>query len=398
MRRHLWLASACAGMLGIGAMIAVCQARQGVVRTKAGLTIDGDVTEKDDSVVIVSHGVQTVINRDDLLSVSYPADFDQQFKERLAKLDAKDVKGRIELARWAFDNRQYPLARDVLDQAQGIDPNNADANQLMTTVQTQIRLERSANTGTPATPVTPALGGPTTPAVRPADRRYLSPADVNSIRQAELQASDVNVTFRFENDVIRRYVAAAGGTLSDFNALPQLDKALRVLQYGDPKMRPDVRVVGEPGSILAYKRDVQPTVLQGCAAVGCHSAGSGGTFQLYNPPEGDAASISNFYILQTYAKNIPGSGNVPLIDRAHPEQSMLLEYGLPTEVAQFRHPQAANWRPAFRSRSDPKYLMILAWVRDALSPVPPRYDVSYALPGAAAPTTAPTTATSRPTH
>src|SRR5947207_30068 len=89
-------------------------AKQGVVTTRDGQRVEGDINEKADEVVVTSHGVNTVIARDNIASLQYSEAFEKQFQDRLAKLDPKDVNGRIELARWALSQQQYNAARDVL--------------------------------------------------------------------------------------------------------------------------------------------------------------------------------------------------------------------------------------------------------------------------------------------
>ena len=71
-------------------------AKQGVVTTRDGQRVEGDINEKADEVVVTSHGVNTVIARDNIASLQYSEAFEKQFQDRLAKLDPKDVNGRIE--------------------------------------------------------------------------------------------------------------------------------------------------------------------------------------------------------------------------------------------------------------------------------------------------------------
>src|SRR5437667_12768755 len=97
-------------------LVTAAFARQGVVKTRNGQTYEGDIEEKTDGVIVTSRGIQTRVTTNNIASVDYQKQ-DPKFQERLDKLDKNDVKGRIKLAREAFDAGQYIFARDVLEQA-----------------------------------------------------------------------------------------------------------------------------------------------------------------------------------------------------------------------------------------------------------------------------------------
>src|SRR3982750_31032 len=91
-------------------------AKTGVVTTKDGQRIEGDVTETDQEVVVDIHGVKTHITRDNLATLVYSESFEKQFQDRLNALDPGDVRGRLDLAKWAIDQKQYDAARTAVDQ------------------------------------------------------------------------------------------------------------------------------------------------------------------------------------------------------------------------------------------------------------------------------------------
>src|SRR5690242_20134312 len=100
-RRRRWtVAGACLVVALIVVLGSSVRAKTGVVTTKDGQRFEGDVTETDRDIVVDIHGVKTVIPRENLATLDYPASFDQQFQQRLSALDPKDVRGRIDLAKW----------------------------------------------------------------------------------------------------------------------------------------------------------------------------------------------------------------------------------------------------------------------------------------------------------
>src|SRR5579884_166420 len=84
-------------------------AEPGSVRTRDGRTFAGDVHEQGDQVVVQNKGIETILSRTQVLRISYAHDLGDEYRQRLARLGARDVPGRVELARWLFDNRRYDL-------------------------------------------------------------------------------------------------------------------------------------------------------------------------------------------------------------------------------------------------------------------------------------------------
>src|SRR2546430_1333633 len=291
--RRRWVVGVLAGFVVLGVIVTFAPAKPGVVVTKDGRKFEGEISEKDSQVVVSIRGVDMTLAREDVTSITYPEAFNKEFADRMAKLDKNDVAGRIALARWAFDRRQYGKAREALDSAIALDPNNREAADLQQVITSQMRLESSKGAGdTRALPAPP-------PNPTGAERRFLSAADINLMRQKELQTTD-KVNVRFENNVEKRFMKYRNLQFNDFNALKPVDKALKILEEGDETMKADVKVLGDPASIFEYRRTIQPVVLNGCATSNCHGGPKGGEFILYNPADNDQAIYTNLYILFRY--------------------------------------------------------------------------------------------------
>src|SRR5262245_16654987 len=120
-RQACWIA-AIVVMLS-GALLA----DRGVVVTKSGETYEGDIHEDDQNVTITIRGIDTVVPRANVASIRYHSDYDVEFRDRLAKVEATDIKGRITLSREAFDRKRYDLALEAINDALRVDPNNREA-------------------------------------------------------------------------------------------------------------------------------------------------------------------------------------------------------------------------------------------------------------------------------
>jgi hypothetical protein len=389
----------------IACLLCVCAAaaafaRPGTVTTRDGHTYEGDIDDRNADFVIVNvKGIETRIDRSRIASVESSEGFDKEFKEKLAKLGPKDAVGRIALAREAFDERKYILARDALEQTLTIDPNNADAVALLETVRGQIRLEagkqhppdENARAGAEAG------AGATGPATQPAEPRLLKKSDVNTIRQWELRQADTGVRLRFDRDVRKRYAMMKGIPLTDFMALNATQQAWEILEHGPVEMRQDVIVLSDPPAIFQYRRMVQPYVLQNCATAACHGKPGAPGFSLVNPADSELATYTNFFILQQYTKKVPDSGGpfargeLKLIDRVRPEDSLLLQYSLPTQISQYRHSPVQGFRPPLRGTDDPRYRQLYEWTHDWLKSVEPNYGIDFKQPSSTQPTSTPAT-------
>ncbi len=405
-------------------------AKPGTVQTKSGLTYNGDIRETAQAIVVTTNGVQTTIAREDVASVVYDERFEDEFKIQWSKLEARDLKGRVALAKSAIANRRLDLAATVLAEATRLNPDDEQvlAAQEQLSRDTRIAAEREASrasvrSSTPVVPPTsepseraapepmPVAQAPSAPTSRPdsagpPERRYLSPADIQVIRQNELRTGE-SARVQIPSDVRRSFAAKSGMTFADFNAKSSTDQAVAIIQSGDNQLRKQIKVVSDPKALVDFKV-IQRPILSGCASMQCHGGFGGGGLVLFSPADNESATYTNFYILTKYSKTLTqapngifgGPSSVGLIERGHGEQSLLVQYGLSPLKAEMRHPPVANYNGIFRDKADPRVKQIIDWMDVTLraSPVDPEYkDIAYKIivgKGSSNSSTAPSTAPS----
>jgi hypothetical protein len=377
-------------------------AKPGIVKIRNGQTYQGDVEENADSYTVTSKsGIKTQIPRADIASVTYTEPFDQELAARRAKLSKTDVKGRIALANEAFSHHRYLAARDLAQEALNIDPNSTDANAMLTNAMAQLRLER-VRTAPATTHAAVTAAAPTTaPLTAPSHAaKVLSPAQINTIRQFELQSTETDVPIHFENDVRRKYALGIWHhPIEQFMRMTPMQQAVQILHDGTPAMQNDVKIMRDPAAMMIYRRTIQPYVIQNCATSRCHGGSNGDGLILLTPAESEPATYTNFFILQSYTKSVPsgggifGHGDLHLIDRTQPSKSLLLQYSIPQDVSDYDHPVVQGYRPPLRGLDDPRYQQIWSWIHDALNPSLslPNYGISYTPPTASAATKPATT-------
>src|SRR3954471_24829541 len=108
-RRRWWITAAAA----IGLSASTLFARQGVIHTRDGKTIEGEIVEeKPDAVVIAIRGIKTSVPRENITgNIEYFDSIEARYQDKVKKLP-KDAsaKDHLDLARWLYDVKSYDLA------------------------------------------------------------------------------------------------------------------------------------------------------------------------------------------------------------------------------------------------------------------------------------------------
>ena len=127
--------------------------------------------------------------------------------------------------------------------------------------------------------------------------------------------------------------------------------------YGKATMR------GEPESLRNWHRTVQQDYIQEYFRP---MFGVGQVEALYLFDRGrdqERISYTNFFILTQVRV-----GGVPMIDRDRPEESLILQWGLPRASAKFPAPEdVPNWQPYFRDTEDPRFQRILEVIKSLIA-------------------------------
>lgn len=393
-------------VLAIGlSTAAVALARPGVVTRQDGSIVRGEVKEENAQYVVQAQGgVIVTVPRDDVRDVLYAESNQDEFDLRLKELDPGDSKGRLKLAQWALERKEYDLAMDALDEAARIGPRTAELADLRVAVQQHRRLswigreqyamaapvaaQRPA--AAPARPAAAAPAPATQPTTRPATRpvvqvRLVTPGEINRVRQMEWRENDNTVRVKIDQNLRRRYLENTTIPPAEFNRLTPPQQARAMIKDGSEALREQVVLASDPAPLAAFRKQVQRVVLPGCATANCHGSPDNSNFRLFSPADQDAQAYTNFLILQNYEVKTKG-GNLPVINHTRPEDSLLLQYGLSRDVARFPHPKTQGLTPFFRGMNDARYKEVLNWLSQSLTPVKPDYGIDLTKPpeGAAA--------------
>jgi hypothetical protein len=395
MIRRWWLGVFVICLLATGLL-----AKQGTLKTKDDRRFQGDIQDAPDgqSVNVTIHGATITVSRDDIASITYPKDAAAEFHDRLKALDPNDIKGRLDLCRWALENREYDLATEAAQDAQRIDPHEPNAAILLDTIASERALDAKLSTRPATAEATTPDNTPAPAASTPPPSQFITMDDVQIMRRKELLPDD-QARIDFAANVRKRYLALSGVDPVAFNSESSAQQALDIFQTNNSQLMRDVRILSDPNVLLVFRTRIQPRILAGCAAAGCHgSAGSGGFF-LYSDADKIPAAYTNFDILmqtsrKIVGKDIFGTGPItrPMVDRIHGVTSLLVQFGLPRSVATLPHPDVHDFKPLFRNEQDPNFTEMTNWI-GSLTPIAPDYGIGdFHIPIGPFPATQPSTA------
>lgn len=336
---------------------------------------DVDETTAPGKVEINSAQGKVLLDSRNVEKITYFNSPAEEFAGRVSALDRKDVAARVELAKFAVANNMYPEARQLLVAALVIEPANSAAADLLRQVDEKIKAAHPPETA-PVAPPVDANAPPAKPGSVRA-RRTLTPDEINFIRQNEWTEADTDLRVQVAPEGLRGALALG---LVDPDAVRNMTPAQigwEIVKRGPPGLRKDVKIASDPGFLLTYRTHVQKFVITSCATGACHNTDKGGNFYLYTEPlQSDATVVTDYMILQQYVKTIKGI-EYQMIDRLHPENSLLLQFALPPNLAAIPHPKAAGYVPPTKR----PFLLnqVKEWIR-SLPAVAPTYDIDLSKP------------------
>ena len=201
----------------------------------------------------------------------------------------------------------------------------------------------------------------------------LGPEAINRIRFGEFHVDDMTDRPRVKipKTVIQEFIeyAAKAQSMSDvdwnlFHRADNDDKLRWIVKKSDARRYVDnIQLTSEPHSMAAFRQKVWPIVSRGCAAPNCHGGEKAGHLRYVLPTTYGPAMSTNFYIVSCFE-----AGEGLLVNRKIPEASLLLRFGLPADQGEWKHPVATT--PAYTGPNDPKYQVVLDWIRQLRTPCP----------------------------
>ena len=367
-------------------------AKLAVVTMKDGQTRRGEVVEETaDELVLIISNVRTPLKRSDIKSVQFVKSPKEEYEVRRAQIADDDIDERFKLARWLYDNKEYELAKVELDDLAKRAKDNTSVQFLHRLVIEKIKIDSGkTNPNDPGNTNDPENGGPK----GPLPTKRLSEKDINTIRVYELDESKdprVIIPQPVLDKFMEEYsneekMPKSAADRRKFKAAKGLEQLKMMFEMGARQYYGDVIVRDDPPAIRDFRLLHRNYVLSYCATNECHGGANAGPLYLFtNLPTSDETIHTNFYSLSQYETK-----QAYMVDRQFPEKSLLIQFGLPENLAIFPHPKVQGWKPHLvRCDKDPRYKLLKDWVGTLFRPAP-KYDINYSIPkvaGSPAPAT-----------
>lgn len=310
-----------------------------------------------------------------------PVDLRREYQQKFDRLRADDIEGHYRLAEWCRENRIYRLLLRQSQHVLQLDPGHENARLLYRLAVEQLRAQ-AAETQPQAADAQ----------ANPNDGELLTPGQIQKVKFAEFldrdqvrpplpptnirarqpAPSEEFLQVRFKGDVLNEFLDQMAGS-TDFSSredrtafllLPATRQVQIIREHTREEYQPQIDVLNNPLVLQQFER-VLPMVMNGCGTSVCHGGSEAEGWRLRTArPKTDLNLYTNFLILSRVR-----NGNQRLINRHKPEDSLLLQYGLPTQQAAYQHPQQI---PVLfpRGADDLRYRTILAWIENLRVPEP----------------------------
>ncbi|WP_221435316.1 hypothetical protein [Algisphaera agarilytica] len=334
------------------------------LQTDDGNVYRGELIRQTAEVVVLNvEGIDASFDQEDIAVFEILESPEQLYQRRRAELAKDDLAGRLALAREMRDLDALRWAKLELMSLDRDFPEHPVVRDELAIVEAHQRLAQTRADD---------ADNPRRDLPRRPERRgevegdeFLSSRQINLIKVYEVDLSteprivisDETLDSFFQKYSDNRLVPTGRRDRGAFKRLDgheQLDLMFRV-QARDLYDQVDVRQ--EPTPLARFRRTVNPQyVARYFAPTFGHGEIPG--LSLFNKrPEDEAEAYTNFYRLTQFRYE-----GTPMIDRANPKLSLMLQWGLARESARFPAPDIPGWKPAFSSTDDTEYQRYVDWI------------------------------------
>ncbi len=361
----------------------------------SGDTVEAEVVGVEpDRYVVRIGGLEVDLRHSDIEDLIVLPSLAERFRQMRGLIEATDPDSMAALANWAFERGLHERALRVIDEAIAAAPNNAELREQRQLLSAQIELARERRRREAEREMEQLLDpepeepGGVSRMPRPyPDFPLLTEEQVNLIKVLEVNLKDpprILIDRETIDILLSRYaenplVPTTRVGRENFRRRRPAEILEVMFRLQARELYPQVRVLGHPESMRAFRDHVHAGWLtNNCSTNRCHGGEDAHGLILFNRrPTAARSFYTNFLILERYRT----TGGRPLIDYASPEESLLLQMGLPPEEAITAHPQVEGWEPVFRDRNARGFRRAVRWIEMMYRPRP-EHPIEYTPPGA----------------
>ncbi|MEM6391653.1 MAG: hypothetical protein AAF797_02655 [Planctomycetota bacterium] len=313
---------------------------------------------------------------------------EREFEQKREALEDDDIDGRYQLAFDMYRRDELKIALSELKDLESRAPDDGRMPRLIRLIERRLARDAQSQPPPPATDA-PAADQPPAPEKEYSGRLVGEPVYLDDEQRnvlavfelpADLAAAKPNI--RIDRTVMqqalldyadRPEVPRGRQAQADFLREPGWKQLELLFQLRAREYYGKARVLREPDALRFYRSRINRNYVGGYFR---NHFGSG-SLPLYlflkNPGE-QREAYTNFFILSQYTYN-----GRPMINRDRPEDSLLVQWGLPRAEARFPAPDIENWEPYFNSTDDRRYTELVDWIRSLFVPQP-TYSIEYTPP------------------
>jgi len=357
------------GVVGWAALTGpAAAAAEAVLHTSDGRIVMGDfVSESEQEVVLGIDGAKTTFPRSQVVDLQVILTQAELFAERRKVIADDDLSSRVDLVAQMIDEKVYDLAKTEIDALATDFPDEPFAKGLEQLLKTAQAGEALAAVPEPKAGDNPRLqtsprGG--------AEATLLTKEQVIIVKLGERHRPDPDsaiklvipptvITELFDLHTGHPAVPDTRDDQAAFRDLNTWEQLAVFERVDDNGLTGKIRIVGDPPALKSFRQTINPRYIW--SYFGRHFSGTvEGVDLAMRRPNAVPEAYTNFVKLSRM--QVDGH---KMINRMEPEKSLLLQWGLPREIATHPAPEAERWKPYFQSRQDPQYLSLLDWI-DAL--------------------------------
>ena len=140
------------------------------------------------------------------------------------------------------------------------------------------------------------------------------------------------------------------------------------------ELYPTIEVIGEPTALRLFRERVHDTwLMNNCSTSRCHGGSNSGRLRLLRDGSAtDRVRYTNLLILDRFSTR----DGEPLLDWENPDQSLLIQYGLPRSETTTPHPPVSGWKPLFTGRQRAMKDGAVQWMRSMMQSPRPEYPIA----------------------
>ncbi|QDU33660.1 hypothetical protein KS4_17160 [Poriferisphaera corsica] len=361
-----------------------------IVEMIDGTIHKGEKVKDADKVLIINiTGQKIPLQKKLIKNVTIAKTPEEIYIEKRLDIKDDDFNARMSLAYSMNDIKAYAIAKRELDAILKDKPGHGPAKRLLKVINTRLAMQQHKAAQATKTaknkPETAEKPKPNSRSKNQIERSQLiSDEDMNLIRLWELPADldaykprikipRENIDKLFEKYNAEEAVPKGKRERSRFYGKKGYKQIDLFFELGARELYRGIEIFDDPPAFKYWRQKLNASYASKYFKKYFNNTTIPGLILFDRRPHDELEAYSNFFILTQLERD-----GMPLINRADPEKSILFQWGLPRDVAEYPAPKVTGWRPFFRGKEDQRFIDAIYWIKGLYQELPvPDYGVKY---------------------